>query len=184
MGNTMDNVITTITEGDFSYIIRYSKPEDFEQVFDIWYENQKYSTNRLELKDKQLLKNRLQYQFSNQDTDLKFWLADFNGRIIGYQSTNPTESNPLLCNEIAESSTYVLKEFWDKNVGYNLMKLCLDELPHTNIKTFLGKILVKNVAMKIIAEKLGWECICNIPESIKEPKIPELMLFVYNVPKM
>jgi hypothetical protein len=76
MGNTMDNIITKITEGDFSYIIRYSRPEDFEQVFDIWYENQKYSLNRNELKPIEQLKEKLNYQFLNQDHNFKFWLAE------------------------------------------------------------------------------------------------------------
>ena len=184
MGNTMDNIITKITEGDFSYIIRYSRPEDFEQVFDIWYENQKYSLNRNELKPIEQLKEKLNYQFLNQDHNFKFWLAECNNQILGYNSTNPTESNPMLNDEIAEVSTYIHKDFWDKNIGYNLMKTCLDGLPWLELKTLYGRILPTNIFAIKLVESLNWKLIGKIPFSLKEPKVPELFFYIYNVPKI
>ena len=177
----MYNINETINVDDFSYIIRYSKAEDFEQVFEIWFENQAYSTNRVELKNKELLKQILEYQFLNQDNNFKFWIAEYNNIIIGYQSSNRTESNPVIMNEHAESSTYVSKNYYGKNIGYNLMKKCLEDLIETEITLFYGKILSTNIGMIKIVEKLGWIKIGETPQSNKIPIFPKCLIYVYNV---
>jgi len=184
MGNTYDSIIMTITEGDFTYIIRYSKPEDFEHVFEIWYENQKYSTGRIELIDKELLRERFYTQFSNQDNNFKFWLAEFEGKIIGYQSTNIISTNPITYNEQAEYSIYIKEQFWNKKVGTNLMVCCLTNLPFTEIKRLVGKVSCNNKFSARIGDNSNWIYVGNIPETIKEPKIPELLFYIYNVPNI
>ncbi|QQR98873.1 MAG: GNAT family N-acetyltransferase [Sphingobacteriales bacterium] len=176
-------ILRTITENDFTYIIRHSKPEDFEQVFQIWYDNQVTSLNR-DIKNNLLLyKNRFQNNFKNQDGNFKFWVAEYDSIIIGFQSSNRTESNPVVTNEQAESSTYIKIGFGGKNIGYNIMKICLEELINTEIMLFYGKIIITNIAMIKIVEKLGWIKIGVTPESIKYPKFPKSLLYVYNVPE-
>jgi phosphinothricin acetyltransferase len=178
----MTNLIT-IEEYGFCYTIRLSKPEDFEQVFDIWFNNQKNSTGLDNTKPLDLLKDEFKNNFSNQTKNFKFWIAETDGKVIGYQATNRTEPNPLLANEQAESSTYVHKDYWGLGVAYRLMQKCLDDLPYTDIKLLFGKMVFNNKAIVKLVEDLGFQLIGEFPPTLKKPINAVTYLYVYNVPE-
>ncbi|MCH2081040.1 MAG: GNAT family N-acetyltransferase [Saprospiraceae bacterium] len=167
-----------------NYLIRRAVESDFEQVFEIWLENQRTAIGTEGVIDNSKAKIHLKKLFDIEEPCFFFIVAeDEHNKILGWQSCLPFGNNPNYYNEQGESSTYVRKEYWNEGVGYKLFKAILEMLPMTSIKILFGKIISSNAVMIKIAKELGCVEIGMIQKSIKRNQTPRIMLLYYNVPE-
>ncbi|WP_207436036.1 GNAT family N-acetyltransferase [Sabulibacter ruber] len=136
-----------------TFNIRESNENDFEPIFDIWVKNQGQALGKpLPLENIGEFKQELFRVFSNVSQSV-FYVAHLeSGQIIGWQALTPVFSNPLLSKLIAQSSTYVDKEFFKENVGQNLFNYAVNDARRIGISQIYGWVKPGNNAAERIAE--------------------------------
>ncbi|MCB9034599.1 MAG: GNAT family N-acetyltransferase [Chitinophagales bacterium] len=174
----MGNLRKEIDNGKFKYIIRESRPEDFEQIFEIWIKHQIFD-HKLIPKSKDFFYKA----FINQDDNFKYFVAINNTEYIGFQSLTSFREKNFFKSYYAESSTYVKSSFMNSSAGQDLVKYAMEHARDSDIKYIYGWI--NNDAQKLIhlATKLNWNVIGDIPSSNKGNGETEKKLLVYKVPK-
>lgn len=164
------------------YTIReYNSDTDRDDLFNVWLENH----SELVDSDSNIEEYRNIFFDSLRHVNGSFqvFVAIYNNNVVGYQSALPMRNNPALWREHALSSTYVLRDHQGSGIGYELLKRMFSHLPNTDINLFFGQARADNHAIIKIGEKLGFRKVGDIPEPMKDPSIPPLVLHVYNVPK-
>ena len=163
-------------------LIRQSLSTDFNEIFDIWLIGQQSSLNiELSIDEAEKYKERLKKLFVEQDDNFKFFVATANNEIIGWQYLMPTENNPWLRNLVAESSTYVRRDYVNSGVGVSLIKKAMKSAKSSDICQIVAKVRRENESVIKMLQVLGWEIIGETKAANKKPGVPYFIYLIYQV---
>lgn len=120
----------------------------------------------------------------NEVSDIfKIWVAELDGKIIGWQYLLPFDNNPALHEVTAEVSTYVDPEHKAMGVGTSLLRNMEAHVLKTPLQYVVGYVSKGNDAMQEFAEKLGFQVVGNFPPPKKKPFWHPSVMYVYVVPE-
>jgi L-amino acid N-acyltransferase YncA len=161
--------------------IKIASDKDFDDIFRIWQDGQKYTTNQDPLRDEAYIRETLKAQLKQKDAHF-FVAVSTDGEIIGWQSLIPLHHNPLMSNKIVESSTYVSEKHLNMNVGYDLLKFACGFARYIEAEFIFSWTLSTNKQLSRLAQKLNWQLIGELPIPNKNPLAASMLYYVYNVP--
>jgi L-amino acid N-acyltransferase YncA len=161
--------------------IKIASEKDFDDIFRIWKDGQKYTTNQDPLRDEAYIRETLKAQLKQKDAHF-FVAVSTDGEIIGWQSLIPLHHNPLMSNKIVESSTYVSDKHLNMNVGYDLLKFACGFARYIEAEFIFSWTLSTNKQLSRLAQKLNWQLVGELPIPNKNPLAASMLYYVYNVP--
>ena len=161
--------------------IRIASEKDFDDIFRIWQDGQKYSINPDPLRDELFIREELKAQLKQKDAHF-FVAVSTDGQIIGWQSLIPLIHNPLMSNKVVESSTYISERHLNMNVGYDLLKFACGFARYIEAEFIFSWTLSTNKQLIRLAQKLNWQLVGELPIPNKNPHAASMLYYVYNVP--
>jgi len=159
-----------------NYKIRTALARDFDRIFEIWLENQVIATGKsVERNMVEIFKKHLFHTFSLSNSHYYVAVSNSN-KVVGWQSLTPLFSNPNLSPYIAQSSTYVDKDFLNNDVGQSLFEYAYKEAKQIGIDHIYGWVKPDNTPSHKIAANFKHHK-CLIPGS-SSGNIPEFNIYV------
>jgi L-amino acid N-acyltransferase YncA len=138
--------------------IREALPDDSIAVHDIWKKGMATSvpsTGQIEYNDYTLYFREMILSQSNR---FKVWVAeDYNKQILGWQALMPCRINPVLRNQIAESSTYTKRHSGIAHLGRLLLSNAIEHARSCQINCIVGFISRENRASFLMVKALGFQ---------------------------
>lgn len=175
-----------IVANELSISIREAKVEDLENINFYWRSEIEMALAIdldpvMEIQE-QRYKKAFEPKF-NEVTDIfKIWVAELDGKIVGWQYLLPFENNPALHEVTAEVSTYVDPEHKVMGVGKELLKNMERHVLGTPLQYVVGYVSEGNEAMNSFAMELGFEKVGTFPPPKKKPFWHPGVMYVYVVP--
>jgi L-amino acid N-acyltransferase YncA len=139
---------------------RTATENDSEQIVNIWLNGIESTFGGI--KKPIDIKAKFLFNFYERN-EYEFWVAEYKGNIIGFQSYLPLSKNPIKNEYIVESSTYIDNAFINKGVGYKLLVHSLIGIKSSKIQSVIAFISSANTTTIKIAEKLGFFLIGTVP---------------------
>jgi len=135
------------------FTIRISDEKDFDRLFEIWLDNQSQAIGKQpDPSTVEALRAELSRLFFLTPRSV-FYVAELASKqIIGWQALLPLLSNPLVGRYTAQSSTYIDRKFFDKNVGSQLVEFAVADAKRLGIDHIYGWVKADNIATNKIAE--------------------------------
>lgn len=160
-------------------LYRQARDTDYPSIEKIWTEGVEKLFSVTPLSNevaafKQNFRNRNSYSY---------WVAEYNGGIIGFQSYLPLSSNPLKKAILVESSTYISEQAQARKVAYFLIELSLNYLKTTDVMYVGAFIGNDNFGAIKLAEKFGYTLVGNIPSHTKNNKAYDNRVFMIKLIK-
>ncbi len=138
--------------------LRLALPQDFDRIYKIWEINQAASTGKqIQKKESDNLKKEFRGLFQNAKGFFFVAYQTDNQQVVGWQSILPLVNNPLLSENITETSVYIDPMYLGKGIGSLLFGHTCKYLKRTEVRIVIAWIKAKNVASQKMVERSGWK---------------------------
>jgi len=142
--------------------IRIAELSDLPQIVAIY--NQAVPTRRSTANTiPWTVKSRTPWFIEHEPGTRPIFVAELNGKVIGWCSLSVYRPGRLALRFTAEISYYIDSAFQRQGVGSVLLSHALDACPLLNIKNVIAVIIDRNEGSKKLLEKLGFEQWAYLP---------------------
>jgi L-amino acid N-acyltransferase YncA len=126
---------------------------------------------------------RFRSHFDEIDNTFRIWVAEHEGRIIGWQYLLPFHNNPVIRHLSGEVGTYVSPDHRRLGVGTALLKHAIEHSRNTALQYIVGYIAEENDAVTSVASRVGFKKFGEFPAPLKAPKHSALYIYIHIVPE-
>ena len=156
--------------------VRISTEADFEEIFQIWLENQQQATGRiLSQTESSTFKAEFLRLFFHVPHAIFYVAESASKELVGWQALLPLLSNPILGKYTAQSSTYVKKTFFKHDAGGRLFEYAITDAKRLGIDHVYAWVKTDNAAANKIAGRFnGYKFL--IPGTVGN--LPDFNLYV------
>lgn len=149
---------------------------DFEAIYQIWLEGIDNSFDKNAVAP-DILWERFLANFNFRSGIFNYWVAELNGRILGWQSLVRGSYNPFRMGTTAESSTYIAKSCRLKGMGEALIAHVMAEAEIRQLEYVFAFVAVENVPARKITRNTGWIEVGEMPSPLKNKNaMPKLFM--------
>ena len=134
--------------------IRPALLPDFEAIYAIWLEGIAHSFAGFDYPAD--LHEQFHHNFAACRPPFGFWVAETDGKVVGWQSLLPCTSNPMKRHLLAESSTYVASGKQTRGVGEALLRHALAQAGPMGLQFVFGYVLAGNERMAKLVQRCGF----------------------------
>jgi L-amino acid N-acyltransferase YncA len=162
--------------------IRSATEADLPRVIAVWRAGAGVALGRkVEAPSEAELLGHFRYRLSAATPPFGFWVYETDaGEVVGWQSLMPFENNPLERATIAESSTYVARDWARSGVGEALLRHAMVAAEDRGLTYVFG--FVVNEASVRLVEKCGWHRVGDMPAAPRRESTRPLTVVAYAVP--
>ena len=166
-----------------TYRIRELQEKDKENIFRIWAMNQDLATGFTFVANTNAnIEQEFYKNYFSTSTPVFFVAEDLETlEILGWASILPFIHNPIVSRFMGEASIYLNQDFWNADIGSELIRYTFKFAEQTDIRHIYGWIRPENKAMISLAEEFCGKDLAEIPPSL-DGKLDGYFLYFYNVP--
>jgi phosphinothricin acetyltransferase len=168
------------------FIIRDATLDDLDQIYFFWHGAVEQAIamqlDPVKQAQEERYKEAFRQKFEEVDETYRIWVADLDGKIIGWQYLMPFENNPVFRHLTAEVSTYVAPDYRRSGVGTALLEHATMHAWGTSLQFVVGYISADNDAIRRVASRLGFRKAGEFPPPLKDPKGGKSYIYYYMVP--
>jgi L-amino acid N-acyltransferase YncA len=158
--------------------IRPAVPDDSPQIARIWIEGLQVSSGVSSPPTDDTI-GSFQARIREPLGKSAIWVAVLDRNVVGWQGLQDFGATQII--RIAQSSTYVAREWHSRGVGRKLLQFAQRQAGERGIHIIIGWIKTDNRPSIALVHRLGWKYVGILPRN--NDSEPELAYYAYAVPK-